>query len=106
MGQQLSPSYLSQRGRFFLARLAWRAGRPRSQRRACWERERLARMVAEMPCSATPRAGTPAKKTYPFKLLPPPYTGEELPSRARGGLGWGLCLNLTAKTLTLPYLPR
>jgi hypothetical protein len=37
---------------------------------------------------------------------PPPYTGEELPPRVRGGLGWGLCLNLTAKTLTLPYLPR
>jgi hypothetical protein len=51
----------AQRGSFFLARLAWRAGRPRSQRRACWERERLARMAAEMPCSATPRAGTPAK---------------------------------------------
>jgi hypothetical protein len=46
---------------FFLARLAWRAGRPRSQRRACWERERLARMKAETPCSATLRAGTPAK---------------------------------------------
>jgi hypothetical protein len=33
---------------------------------------------------------------------PPPWTGEEprLPPRSRGGLGWGLCLNLTAKTLT------
>jgi len=32
---------------------------------------------------------------------PPPWTGEEprLPPRSRGGLGWGLCLNLTAKTL-------
>ena len=32
---------------------------------------------------------------------PPPWTGEEprLPPRPRGGLGWGLCLNLTAKTL-------
>ena len=49
-----------QRGRFFLARVGWRAGRPRSQRRVCWERERLARMVAEMRCLATPRAGTPA----------------------------------------------
>jgi hypothetical protein len=46
---------------FFLARLARRAGRPRSQRRACWERERLARMAVKMPCSATPQAGTPAK---------------------------------------------
>ena len=46
---------------FFLARLAWRAGRPRSQRSAGWERERLARMAAETPCSAVPRAGTPAK---------------------------------------------
>ncbi len=54
-------NHAPQRGRFFLARLAWRARRPRSQRRACWERERLARMTAEMPCSATPRAGTPAK---------------------------------------------
>jgi transposase len=33
---------------------------------------------------------------------PPPWTGEEprLPPRPRGGLGWGRCLNLTAKTLT------
>ena len=33
---------------------------------------------------------------------PPPWTGEKprLPPRSRGGLGWGLCLNLTAKTLT------
>ena len=23
---------------------------------------------------------------------PPPYTGEELPPRVRGGLRWGLCL--------------
>jgi hypothetical protein len=65
-----------QRGRFFLARLAWRAGRPRSQRRACWERERLARMVAEMPCSATPRAGTPAKKPTPLSCPPLPQAGE------------------------------
>ena len=56
-----------QRGRFFLARLAWRAGRPRYQRRACWERERLDRMAAKMPCSATPRAGTPAKKPTPLR---------------------------------------
>ena len=34
-------SRLAQSGRFFLAQLAWRAGRPRSQRCACWERERL-----------------------------------------------------------------
>jgi hypothetical protein len=34
---------------------------------------------------------------------PPPWTGEEsrLPPRPRGGLGWGLCLNLTAKTLII-----
>ena len=63
---------------FCLARLAWRAGRPRSQRRACWERERLARMATEMPCSATPRAGTPAKN------LPP--KGNSLPA---GGESWG-----------------
>ena len=43
---------------------------------------------------------------------PPPWTGEEprLPPRPRGGLGWGLCSNLTAKTLTnraskVHYLP-
>ena len=59
-------SRLAQRGRFFLAQLAWRARRPRSQRCACWERERLARMKAETPCSATPRAGTPAKKPTPL----------------------------------------
>jgi hypothetical protein len=46
---------------FFLAWSGLRAGRPRSQRSACWERERLARMEAEMPCSATPRASTPEK---------------------------------------------
>jgi len=37
---------------------------------------------------------------------PPPWTGEEsrLPPRSRGGLGWGRCLNLTAKTLiNAPY---
>ena len=35
---------------------------------------------------------------------PPPWTGEEprLPPRPRGRLGWGLCSNLTAKTLIIP----
>ena len=41
-----------------------------------------------------------------WQLLPPskptPKTGEELglPPRVRGGLGWGRCLNLCAKTFT------
>jgi len=39
---------------------------------------------------------------------PPPWTGEEprLPPRPRGGLGWGRCLNLTAKTLIIPIAER
>ena len=37
---------------FFLAWSGLRAGRPRSQRSAYWERERLARMEAATPCSA------------------------------------------------------
>ena len=59
---------------FFLAWSGLRAGRPRSQCSACWERERLARMEAEMPCSATPRASTPEKNPTPLRGTVRPQT--------------------------------
>ena len=55
---ELCPCDWYQRGRFFLAQLAWRARRPRSQRCACWERERLVGNAASRHAR---------KKTYPFK---------------------------------------
>ena len=68
---------------FFLAWSGLRAGRPRSQRSACWERERLARMEAEMPCSATPRASTPEKNPTPLSPLGSPPLREGNRARVR-----------------------
>ena len=51
---------------FFLAWSGLRAGRPRSQRSAYWERERLARMEGGTPCLRLHRQAR-LQKTYPFK---------------------------------------
>ena len=56
------------RGRFFLARVEWRAGRPRSQCRARWERERLARTERQECPARQRRMQARPQKTYPFRL--------------------------------------